>query len=173
MKTKVFLRTPYNYDVREASLAVALKCDPKRDRTLQSQAEDADINVIMKRFANTGVLPQGHRVPTFGDFTGITDFREAMDLVREAERAFLRVPAELRRRLDHDPQKFIEFCEDPANLPELRKYGFAVPEVPKPNPDDAPATKGDIKQLGKDRTSTPIGKRAGGDPRQRDLGDEG
>lgn len=134
---KTFLRTPYNYDVRKASLATALKCNPKRDRTLQSQAQDADINVIVKRFADTGVLPQGSRIPQYGDFEGITDFREAVEVVKAAERAFMRLPAELRFKLGNDPQQFIEYCSDPKNLPELRKYGFAEPE--KAPPVTAPA----------------------------------
>lgn len=119
-------RTFWNYDPREVSDATGLKCtDPSR--AIQSQKDEADINTIVRNFGVTGKLPENVRVPMYEDFSEVGDFRDAMDAIRAAERSFAQMPSELRVRLNHDPQRFLEYCADPANLEEMRKLGLAVP----------------------------------------------
>jgi len=118
----------------EWSDAHGLKCeDPSR--AVQSQKDEADINNIVKAFGVTGQLPVGVKVPTFGDFDGVSDYREAIEVVRAAEAAFLAVPSALREKLGHDPQKFLEWCADEGNLEEMRKLGLAVPAVAATEPE--------------------------------------
>lgn len=112
---------------RAVSIATGLKCLDK-SLTLQSQAVDADINVIMKRFGVSGVLPQVALPPTYGDFGSVMEYRDALDLIREADRSFAKMPADVRRRFNNDAAEFVEFCDNPDNLPEMRKLGLAVPE---------------------------------------------
>lgn len=135
----VGLRQPGGYDVDKASLQGSLACmDPSL--TVQSQAEDADINTIVRRFGITGTTPQGMRVPSFGDFTGIGDYQSALEAVMQAEEEFMSLPADVRSRFNNNPQAFLEFCsaEEPngklSNLEELRKMGLAL-EVPKAEPE--------------------------------------
>lgn len=121
------------YDAREASARCAIDFTNARDRTQQSQAAETDINLIVKRFKVTGVMPQGIRRPTYGDFNGISDFRTAMDAIIQAEKAFDSLPSEVRNRFRNDPALFVDFCSDEKNLEEMRKLGLAVPET-KPEP---------------------------------------
>lgn len=95
---------------------------------VQSQADEADINVLVKRFRITGMVPTSVKVPTFGDFTGVNDFRTAMDAITSARDSFNAMTADVRRRFDNDPQRFVEFCSQKKNLDEMRKMGLAVPE---------------------------------------------
>lgn len=126
--SRIFCRSAVNYDRKEASLENGLHCkDPSL--TVQSQAEEADINTIVRNFGVTGLLPQNVRVPTFDDFSGIDDYRTAIETIREAEKSFLAMPSDVRRRFDDDPQKFVEYCSDSRNLEEMRKLGLAVPVV--------------------------------------------
>lgn len=119
-----FLRTAYNYDRNSASVASGLEClDPSL--TVQSQAEEADINVIVKRFGITGEVPVSARMPSYQDFAEVFDYRTAVETVMAAEEAFMQVPADIRARFHNDPGAFAEFCENPHNLPELRKMGLA------------------------------------------------
>lgn len=97
---------------------------------VQSQRDEADINNIVKAFGVTGRLPENIRVPSYGDFDGISDYREAIEAVRAAEMSFMQLPSDLRERLDHSPQRFLEYCTDPANLEEMRKLGLAVSGPP-------------------------------------------
>lgn len=88
---------------------------------------EVDINVMLERFGVTGQMPQGIRVPTYGDFTQVTDFRSGLHVVMAARDEFMKLPAKLRARFENDPQQFMEFCLDEKNLAELRSLGLAVP----------------------------------------------
>lgn len=124
----VFVRTPYNYDRNAASDESGLKCE---DVSLAKQefAEEVDINTIIHRFKLDGELPSGVRMPTYGDFTGVTDFQSAMEQVAQAREAFERMPARVRERFDNDPAKFVDFCSDEKNLPEAAKLGLVTAEA--------------------------------------------
>lgn len=99
--------------------------------TVQAQKEEADINTIVRNFGVTGKLPQGVKVPSYGDFEGVSDYRSALEAVAEAEASFMAMPAEVRSRFENDPQQFLEFCADSSNLEEMRKLGLApAPVVP-------------------------------------------
>lgn len=136
---KVFVRSAYNYDVEEASLESGLEC--KDDSlAIQSQAEEADINTIVKRFGVTGQLPQVSRLPSYEDFEGIFDYRSAMDAVVEADRLFMQVPAKIRARFSNDPAEFVAFCSAPGNLPELRRMGLAPEPAEVASTPSAPAS---------------------------------
>lgn len=108
---------------------VQLICaDPSR--AIQSQRDEADINNIVRAFGVTGRLPSSVRLPQFGDFDSIDNYQDAVHAVREAESAFLQVPANIRSRFDNDPHAFAAFCLDSKNLPELQKLGLAPAPAP-------------------------------------------
>jgi len=95
--------------------------------TQQSQAEEADINTIVRRFGLTGHMPQSVRAPTWGDFDGVWDYRTALEAISEANNAFMEYPAAVRARFENDPAQFVDFCSDPANLGEMASLGLAIP----------------------------------------------
>lgn len=98
-------------------------------RTKQSFKDECDINTIVRRFGVTGELPQGVRVPSYGDFgSEVFDFQSAMNAVVAAQRTFEQLPASVRKRFGHDPQEFIAFFNDPANVEEGRRLGLVLPE---------------------------------------------
>lgn len=133
-----FLRSPYNYDRDAVSWGTALVCEGK-SLTLQSQAQEADINVIMKRFGVTGQLPQVAVPPSFGDFdAGDLDYRTALDVIRAADQSFMQLDASVRARFFNDPARFVEFCEDPKNLDEMVRMGLAVRKEPENPPGPTP-----------------------------------
>jgi len=112
----------------EVSRDTGLACLDK-SLAIQSQAEEADINTIVKRFGITGTVPQGARAPVYSDFDEVFDFQSAMDAVNEAQRSFMAMPWDVRKRFGNDPQEFVAFCSDESNIPEMRKMGLAIPEV--------------------------------------------
>jgi len=132
------VRTVSNIDKAAWSDAHGLACnDPSL--AVQSQKDEADINTIVRNFGITGKLPVGVKVPSYGDFSGIDDYRSAIEAVKAAEAEFLKVPSELRAKLGHDPQKFLEYCADPANREEMRKLGL-VTETPISAPSGSEAS---------------------------------
>lgn len=95
--------------------------------TVQSQAADADINTIVRKFGLTGQLPQVAMPPLQGDFEGVDDFQSAMNMILASQRSFMAMPAEVRKRFNNDPAEFVDFCSNRDNLEEMRRLGLAVP----------------------------------------------
>lgn len=118
---------------RDRSIKYATTND-EEDMTQQSDLAESDINIIMQRYNSTGQMPQLIEPGQYGDFSDVGDYRDAMDKIREADAAFLEVPAKIRKDFDNDPAKFYAFVNDPENLPKLREMGLANPEEkPKPS----------------------------------------
>lgn len=134
-KSVVFLRSPYNYDMDDVSRETGLACDDD-SLAVQSALEESDINTIVRRFGLTGELPGDVAMPQSGDYSGVGDFHSAMNVVRQAQEEFLRVPADIRARFLNDPQRFTDFFNDPDNQEEAIKLGLAtrkpVPVPPEP-----------------------------------------
>lgn len=152
-KQKMVFRAHYAYDVEQASFEAAIPPGEHGESlTVQSHTEDADINVMIKKFLKTGQIPQSVRVPEYGDYLGITDFRGALDAVLEAQDNFNQMPAEVRARFNNDPAEFHDFCMNPDNLPELRKMGLAVPEKPE-DVNDGRSRSGPGENAGKPTSS--------------------
>lgn len=123
-----FLRTPYNYDMNEAGDESALECKDK-SLTQQHMADECDINKLVERFVVTGEIPRLTMPPMQGDFTKIPTYQEALNLMIEANRSFMQMPAKIRNRFENDPGQFIAFCSDEANRDEIRQMGLYSPEA--------------------------------------------
>ena len=134
---KVFYRSPHNYDVDLASDEASVK-DFGPSMTVQSMAEDLDLNIVMKRFGVTGKLPENPRIPSYGDFSDVFDFRTAQEAVIAAQRGFDDLPHELRSRFGNDPQALLEFVSNDANRPEAERLGLVKA---KPQEATEPAAK--------------------------------
>lgn len=131
-------------------------------RAKQSFKEEADINTIVRRFGVTGELPSGVRVPSYGDFSGVSDFHSAMNVVAQANEAFDAMPAAVRKRFDHDPGKFLDFVADRKNLEEAARLGIVVPEALEK-----------ARDLAKGGSTTPPGKTSSGASGDDVKGDKG
>lgn len=123
---KVFVRAGYNYDMDAVSLETGLKCeDPSMAQ--QQFLEESDINTLVERFGLNGEMPAAVVVPQYGDYSGVNDFQSAMNAVLSASKNFMELPAKVRSRFDNDPQKFLEFVSDDANIEEARTLGLVKP----------------------------------------------
>lgn len=129
----IFCRAPYNYDPDKASQEAGFDTGPE-SRVQQHQLEETDINVIVRRFLKTGVLPQLRDGGSYGDFTAAPDFTEAQYIVRAGKEAFAALPVQVQKRFNGDPAAFVEFATNPENESELRKMGLLDPQ---PAPKDA------------------------------------
>lgn len=136
---KVFYRSPHNYDLDEASDEASVKSFGP-SFTVQSQADDVDINVIMKRFGVTGKMPENFVAPMYGDFDQVFDFRTAHEAIITARHQFDSLPAEIRSRFANDPQRLLEFVSNDANRAEAERLGLlrerpaAAPTPPAAEP---------------------------------------
>lgn len=113
--------------VRTQKYGVIVCTEP--GKTVQSSKEEADINTIVRRFGLTGSLPTNVRVPLNVDFSEtVFDFQSAMNVLVEAENAFMQMPADVRARFGNDPARFVDFASDAKNYDEAVKLGLALPK---------------------------------------------
>jgi len=127
---KVFIRSPYNYNVGEASIESGLACTGECI-VKKSFKDECDINSILKRWGITGQVVIPERLPMSGDFTGIDDFHSAMNAVRSAQDAFMQIPPDVRKRFGHDPQELIAFLGDDKNRAEAERLGLVAKPMEK------------------------------------------
>lgn len=123
-----FVRSPYNYDTDEASEESGINTGTEGGAK-QEFKDECDINTIVERFGLGYDMPQNHRPPQYGDFTNISDYHSAMNATAKAREAFEELPADLRAKFDNDPGKYVDFCIDEKNLPELKEMGLLSQEA--------------------------------------------
>lgn len=93
-------------------------------------AKEADINYLLARYKQTGSLYtaedmiKAKRRPQFGDFSGIPDYQDSLDKMRNALDMFGELPLSVRQRFSDDPVKLLEFLQDKDNLQEAIKLGL-------------------------------------------------
>lgn len=141
--SKVFVRNPYNYDMALASEESGLVCkDPSLAQ--QHMKDECDINVLVERFGVTGQMPQAPLEPSYGDFSGVSDYHTAMNAIKAADTAFMGLPAQLRAKFDHDPNALLQFLQNEENREEAIQIGLidgnpvvapivSAVETPKPD----------------------------------------
>lgn len=116
--------TPYNDP--------GIDCTGDPGVTDQSHSNDADINVVLKRYMQTGVLPGAQGTPIFDDFSTSGDYMDAMNVIVNAQHQFDSLDAFVRKKFDNDPAKFLEYASDPKNGQGMVDMGIATY---RPEPD--------------------------------------
>ena len=100
-------------------------------RTKGSFLEETDINHIMAKYQRTGLVSHlAKHQPRYGEASGM-EFRDAMQIVVEAQEMFDDLPSSVRKRFGNDPAVFLDYVSDPDNVKELEKLGLVAGE-PEP-----------------------------------------
>lgn len=108
---------------KNGSRRVSKVISPK-SKVEQSHKDRCDINIIMSKYRQTGVVPLAQKTALYGDFTNATDFHTAVNKVQAAHQAFERMPAAVKKRFGQDPGQMIDFLADPANIEEAVELGL-------------------------------------------------
>lgn len=107
----------------------------KDGRTRQEFADECDINILLARYEKSGVLTHYSQVePVYMDLSEVPDLQASLAAMREAERAFMTLPATVRREFDNDAVKFVEFAQNPENIDQMREWKLAPPKPEEPKP---------------------------------------
>lgn len=116
------------YKGRDTSMYAMTEFPPSETR--QDMADECDINILMKKYEQTGLFPQPQgRQPFYVDATDLPTYQEALNMIMAADDAFNALPASIRREFDNNPAKFVEFAEDPKNAQKLKEWGMLSPEA--------------------------------------------
>lgn len=109
-----------------------------KGRTVQSLSEETDINKIMGKYRDTGIINHVNlQTPVYADFSNVQDYHTARNALLKAQEIFDSLPARVRARVENDPGKLIEFAENPDNAEELVELGLKNPITPRQEPASA------------------------------------
>jgi phage internal scaffolding protein len=98
--------------------------------TQQHFAEDTMVNNIIKKYDKDGIILHVNRgTALYGDFSKVTDFTEALEIINQAKDSFSNIPSEIRKQFDNDAGKFYQFVSNPKNKDEIIKLGLATERV--------------------------------------------
>lgn len=93
--------------------------------TQQHMKDDCDINIIIKRHAETGNISHlNPQSPLYMDCSNISDLQGAISLVAEAEDNFATLPSGVRKACGNDPVEFINMLYSEAGTQELADAGL-------------------------------------------------
>jgi phage internal scaffolding protein len=96
----------------------------KPSMTQQHLESETNINQIMERYNQTGLLPVVSGDPLYGDFSDVGDYKSAQETLIKADKAFMALPSKVRDRFDNDPVKLLAFLDNPENLDEAIELGL-------------------------------------------------
>lgn len=103
-------------------------------RTKQSEANDVNVNEIIKRHRRTGVVTHwSGRMPMYGDFSAQVTLQDSLNLVLEAQESFMSLPAEVRRAAKNDPVELLRMLATEEGSADLVAAGLEV----EPRPGDS------------------------------------
>lgn len=106
---------------------VALDCGDQLI-TKQSHKAECDITNILKQYQRTGIITHVQNArPTYQDLPSNVDYQAAMNLLIEADAAFLALPAKVRDHFNNDPAAFLAAFSDPKQEGQLREFGLLRP----------------------------------------------
>lgn len=116
-----------------------------QSKTKQSFAKEADINNIMGKYTQTGILVDPlvprTRKPMYGDFSEMPNLHTIKCNIKKLEESFETLPSKLRDRFENSVENLLNFMANPENTDECVKLGLKpiplaaqVPGAPTPLP---------------------------------------
>lgn len=115
------------------------------DKTKQSFKDQCDIHRIIDRYDRTGLITHLNRAQAqYGDVSGLNDYQDVLDRIREAETLFMKLPAKTREAFNHSAAEFLDAANDPEKRDMLRDLGLLGPDEVHPaatqEPSNTPST---------------------------------
>ncbi|AXL14786.1 internal scaffolding protein [Microviridae sp.] len=93
--------------------------------TEQHHTDQCDINKILAQFMETGIMPQTKANPQYGDVSQV-DFQEMQNTLATAKTMFEELPEQVKATFNNEMHSFLNFAENPDNLPQMEEWGLAV-----------------------------------------------
>lgn len=98
--------------------------------TEQHHKESCDVNTIVRRFAENGVIDHiNTNLPRY-DYATATTFDEAARMVKAAEEQFGTLPAKVRAHFQNDTATYLDALTDPEQVKDLQMLGL-IPKTPE------------------------------------------
>lgn len=110
----------------------------QESRTVQSYKDECNINTIMRRYLQTGLVPSARGRPTYDDYSTVGDFQSAQETLQRSKELFGSLPSHLRDRFNNSPLEMLGFVHDEKNREEAQKLGLLREPAPRTDPAPVP-----------------------------------
>lgn len=101
--------------------------------TEQAHKDRVNVNTIMRKVKAGAMVPVNAGTGMYGDFSGLDDYHALQNRLLMAEAQFMSLPAQIRKRFEHDAGKLIAFVQNPENRQECYELGLLIdPNKPEP-----------------------------------------
>jgi phage internal scaffolding protein len=88
--------------------------------TVQEQKESTDVNNILRRFQQTGLIEHvNQNEGQYGEF-GSYDFQENQNMIKRIESSFNELPSSVRNQFGNNPQEWVEHLANPDNIEDMK-----------------------------------------------------
>lgn len=102
-----------------------MKMFTKPSMTKQSHKDECDVNNILKKYSQTGVITHSNsKQGTYGNFADAQDYQSSLNSLMTAQDNFDNLPAQIRDRFKNDPYELLTFLDNPANKDEAIKLNL-------------------------------------------------
>lgn len=132
------------------------------DKTLtqQSHANETNINKIMARYKSTGIMThEKNNKGSYGDFSNVVTYQEALHKIAEAEQMFMDLPATVRQQFANDPAYFLDYVQNPVNRKNLEDMGLIEKIEPDLYGKTPPSSTAPAQQSLKEEEAPPATKK--------------
>lgn len=108
--------------------------------TEQAHKEQCEINNILKRYQQTGVLDHTNQhAGTYNDYVDAPGYQDAQNMIAAANSLFESLPSQIRLDMGNDPAKFVDFMQNADNREAMEAYGLSTEHLPPlATPDNTP-----------------------------------
>lgn len=97
-------------------------------RVKESFRDEVDINKIVARArAGQAITHVARGMPSFMDVSEVGDYKGALDMIRNADAFFARLPAKIREEFDNDPALFLDEVDSVEGRARFERAGLLEP----------------------------------------------
>ena len=94
--------------------------------TQQHFSQESEINNIIAYHDRTGIIKNVQQgVAQYGDYSEVNEYRESLDMIRQADENFMQLPSNIRRQFNNNAGDFFEFATNPENQEQMIEMGLA------------------------------------------------
>tara|TARA_B100000700_G_scaffold290217_1_gene348104 strand:+ start:476 stop:907 length:432 start_codon:yes stop_codon:yes gene_type:complete len=120
----------------------AVTVNAMASKTVQADQDKADIRMILRKYEQVGIVDQLNAGEAqFVDVSELGDYVDVMNVVREAEATFMKLPSKTREIFGHDVANWLDYCHDKDKRDELVEAG--VIDSVTDSSEEAPGAEGD------------------------------
>lgn len=102
--------------------------------TKQSHKDSTDVNLIIANYDRTGLLVHLNKAEArYEDVSEVGDYQDALDIINNAERAFMKLSSAQRKVFNNSAAQFLDAAHDPDKRELLEQAGL-IPSPPAPAP---------------------------------------